>query len=67
MRQLTTKEFVICVAGGALAGFWCRPRYARIPPAFLPDDEVVPAVISTIAGAGAVLGVSALLVWRKGW
>ena len=67
MRRLSVKEVAVCVACGALVGFGCRPRYARIPPAFLPADEVAPAIICTVAGAVLVLGGYALLVWRKGW
>ena len=67
MRRLSVKEVAVCVVGGALAGFLCRPQYARIPPAFLPDYEVVPAILCTVVGAAVVLGGYVLLVWRKGW
>ena len=60
-------KVVFWLVGGILAGFGCRPRYARLPPAFLPADEVAPAILCTLAGAALALGGCSLIVRRKGW
>ena len=67
MRRLSVKEVAVCVVGGALTGFSHRPRYARIPPAFLPPDEIGPAIACTLGGVVVVLGGYVFLIWRKGW
>jgi hypothetical protein len=67
IRWLSVKELAVCAVGGAMAGLLFRPRTARIPQTFLPDDEVVPTILCAAGGAAAVLGGYILLVWRKGW